>query len=100
LALAPPVVATEEPGSEQGATGRVRIVDNRFRPRSVTVERGTRVRWSNAGRNAHTVTADNGSFDSGPLAPGDRFRRRFRRVGTFTYHCTIHPRMSGTIQVV
>ncbi|HSJ50512.1 MAG TPA: hypothetical protein VLA90_04395, partial [Actinomycetota bacterium] len=48
LALAPPVGATEEPGSEQGATGRVRIVDNRFRPRSVTVERGTRVRWSNA----------------------------------------------------
>lgn len=89
------------PGAELGVTrSRVRIVDNRFRPATITVERGTRVRWRNAGRRTHTVTADDRSFDSGRLAPGERFARRFRATGTFPYHCTVHPRMTGTIQVV
>ncbi|HEX6329880.1 MAG TPA: hypothetical protein VF129_01130 [Actinomycetota bacterium] len=100
LGLAPSVGATVERGAEreaeQGAIARVRILDNRFRPRVVTVRRGTKVRWANAGRRNHTVTADDRSFDSGLLAPGDRFARRFRRTGTFTYHCTVHPRMTGT----
>jgi plastocyanin len=104
LVLAQLAGAAEAPkppaGAERGTAARVRIVDNRYRPRTITVEAGTRVRWSNAGRNSHSVTADDRSFDSGLLAPGDRFARRFRRPGSYPFHCTVHPRMTGTIRVV
>jgi len=76
---------------------RVRIVDNAFRPVSITVDRGTVVKWVNRGDNTHTSTSD--SWDSGNISPGDSFRKRFRHRGTFSYHCTIHSNMMGTITV-
>ncbi len=81
------------------ATVRIRMRDNVFRPRSVTIQRGTRVRWVNRGNNPHTTTSDRGLWDSGILEPGESFTRRFRRAGTFRYHCEIHPGMTATIVV-
>ncbi|HJS27014.1 MAG TPA: cupredoxin domain-containing protein [Actinomycetota bacterium] len=89
--------ADEPQGTE---TARVRIVDNRFRPRNLTVDRGTRVRWVNRGSNPHTSTSNTGIWDSGTLSSGDRFSRRFGRRGTFRYHCEIHSTMTATITVV
>ena len=80
-------------------TVRIRMRDNAFRPRSVTIQRGTRVRWVNRGSNPHTTTSDAGLWDSGILSPGDSFSRRFRRVGTFRYHCEIHVGMTARIVV-
>jgi plastocyanin len=101
LAL-PPVAAASAPG-DRGASEvrRVRMVDagvNRFRPGRLTVDRGTRIRWVNAGSLSHTTTSDDGDWDR-RLSPGDTFTRRFRRAGTFSYRCTIHPEMRGTIVV-
>ena len=76
---------------------RVRIVDNRFRRASISIERGTVVKWVNRGSNTHTSTSN--SWDSGNLLPGDHFKRRFRRRGTFSYHCSIHSNMHGTVTV-
>jgi plastocyanin len=76
---------------------RVRIVDNRFRPASISIERGTIVKWVNRGDNTHTTTSD--SWNSGNLSPGESFKKKFRRRGTFSYHCNIHPSMLGTITV-
>jgi plastocyanin len=45
------------------------------------------------------VTADDGSFDSGSLATDATFSQTFDAAGTFAYHCTIHPSMTGTITV-
>lgn len=90
------VVGLAAPASGGGAR-RVRIVDNRFRPRTVTIERGTRVRWVNTGNRDHTTTGR--GWNSGSLDPGDTFRRRFNRRGTFAYRCTIHATMRGTIVV-
>jgi hypothetical protein len=45
------------------------------------------------------VTADNGAFDSGRLASGSTFSQTFDTADTFTYHCEIHPQMTGTIVV-
>ena len=78
-------------------TQRARIVDFAFRPGRIEVDRGTRVRWTNQGNVSHTVTAS--SFDSGTLAPGDSFSRLFRRAGTFRFHCSIHPDMTGQVVV-
>ena len=47
----------------------------------------------------HTVTADDGSFDGGPLATGATFSQTFSTAGTFSYHCKIHPSMTATITV-
>jgi plastocyanin len=78
----------------------VKIVDFGFEPKTVTVNAGEVVTWTNTGARSHTVTADNGSFDSGALAPGDPFANLFEKAGTFTYRCTIHPtRMKGTVIV-
>ncbi len=78
---------------------RVRIVDFAFTPRTVTIARGTRVRWTNTGSAVHTSTSNTGTWDSGTIAPGASFSRVFRRTGTFRYHCSIHPNMKGKIVV-
>ena len=93
--------ATERPQGPRGASPveRIRIVDNRFRGGSITVERGTVVKWVNRGDNTHTSTSDTGVWNSDNLLPGESFRRRFRRTGTFAYHCNIHSDMTGTITV-
>lgn len=83
----------------RGGDPRVRIVDNRFRPRDITIARGTRVRWVNRGNNPHTTTSNTDLWDSGTLSSGERFTRRFGRRGTFNYHCEIHPTMTATITV-
>jgi plastocyanin len=81
---------------------RVRMLDrggnNRFRPATVTIDRGTRVRWVNVGNDDHTTTSNTGAWDRW-LDPGERFTRRFRTAGTFPYRCTIHPEMVGTVVV-
>jgi plastocyanin len=74
--------------------------DNFFRPRRLVVDRGTRVVWRNRGARPHTTTANGGQWDSGTLQPGESFGRRFRRTGTFRYHCEIHSGMTGKIVVV
>lgn len=77
----------------------VSIVDFAFEPASVEVPAGSTVTWTNTGAAPHTVTADDGSFDSGQLAPGATFSQTFDSRGDFIYHCTIHPQMTGTISV-
>ena len=47
---------------------------------------------------AHTVTADDGSFDSGKMADGE-FKHAFDQPGTYGYHCSIHPDMKGMVTV-
>ena len=74
------------------------IVDSAYRPPDVTVTVGDVFRYQ-SGQLAHTVTADDGSFDSGEVAPGKTFSHFFDRTGVFTYHCTIHG-MTGKLTVV
>lgn len=98
LVLAPWADADARGDRTTGATrARVRIVDNAFSPRRITIDRGTVVRWVNTGVNNHTSTGN--AWDSGIISPGDSFRRQFGRRGTFRYRCTIHSFMRGTIRV-
>lgn len=84
-----------------GVTARVRARDNFFRPRTITVERGTRVRWVNRGSNPHTTTSTKGLWDK-DIPVGGSASRVFRRRGTFRYICTIHEDlgMRGRVVVV
>ncbi len=77
----------------------VDIVDFAFDASSITVEAGSTVTWTNVGDATHTVTADDGSFDSGDLATDDTYSVTFDEPGTYTYACSIHPDMIGEIIV-
>jgi plastocyanin len=100
VVLAPSVGAQERGAGASGATlvARVRIIDFAFRPRNLAIARGTVVRWVNRGGRTHTTTS-NTSLWNHTLAPDETFTRRFRRMGTFAYHCSIHPQMTGAITV-
>jgi plastocyanin len=70
-----------------------------YAPGSRKIQPGTWVTWSNDGQDAHTVTANDGSFDSGNLDPSEGFSWFFDQPGTFQYTCTLHPWMTGRIIV-
>lgn len=77
----------------------VNIEGSSFSPEVITVKAGGEVVWKNKDAAAHTVTADDGSFDSGALGQGDQFRRKFPSAGTFKYSCDNHAWMKGTVEV-
>jgi plastocyanin len=70
-----------------------------FGPSQVDVLPGETVAWSNVSPRVHTVTAGAGLFDSGELLPGAGFAQRFDAPGAYAYHCTIHPEMTGEVDV-
>jgi len=65
----------------------------------VTIRAGSAVLWTNKDGAPHTVTAKDGSFDSGNLAQGASFSFTFQKAGTYDYFCAIHPSMKGTVVV-
>jgi plastocyanin len=101
LMFVPPAVA-QDAGVEsvpiQNAWS-VNIGDNFFDPPQSAVEPGSTITWTNNGDEPHTVTADDGSFDSGMLNPGDSYTVAFDGQGTVTYHCAIHPEMRGSVTI-
>ena len=78
----------------------VTIGDNFFSPQNSSVYVGTTVRWTNVGRRQHSSTSTTGQWDSGLLSEGQTFNYTFNSVGTFSYFCTEHGGMTGTITVV
>ena len=88
-----------EPTGQTSAAAAVSMGDNFFSPARKRVKPRTTVTWTNNGQNPHTATADNGSFDTGRLAPGERGSKTFKKLGKFPYFCQIHPNMRGTIKV-
>jgi hypothetical protein len=78
----------------------VSVVDNAFEPTQTVINPGDTVVWSDMGNNPHTVTADDGSFDSASggmmtLARGQTFSHTFTAPGTYPYHCRIHGAAGG-----
>jgi uncharacterized protein (TIGR03118 family) len=77
----------------------VNIVNFAFAPPTITVAAGTQVQWTNQDGFAHTVTADDAGFHSDSLEHNETFSQTFSAVGTYSYHCSIHPFMKGKIVV-
>ena len=76
------------------------VADNEFKPNDATVAQGGTVTWKLVGAAAHTVTADDQSFNSGLLKPGESYQYTFTTLGSFSYACLVHPGMTATIKVV
>lgn len=70
-----------------------------YSPSPLTVGVGSAVTWVNNDSVAHTSTSNGGTWNSATIAPGGRFTFTFQSAGTYTYHCTIHPGMTGTVVV-
>lgn len=70
-----------------------------FSPEELTIAVGTEVVWTNGDSAKHTVTANEGAFDSPVLEEGDTFSFVFTTPGTFAYFCNFHPDMTATITV-
>jgi LPXTG-motif cell wall-anchored protein len=85
--------------AKAAASGAVTIVDFEFTPAQITIDQGDTVTWTNNGPTAHSATAPDGSFDTGILPAGQSRSHTFNEAGTYSYICTPHPNMHGTIVV-
>ena len=79
---------------------KISMKNSAFNPSSLTVTTGATVTWMNDDSMVHTVTADDGSFNSGDIQPGGSYSRTFNTTGANPYHCVHHNGMTGTVSVV
>ncbi|MEX2155944.1 MAG: cupredoxin family copper-binding protein [Gemmatimonadales bacterium] len=70
-----------------------------FAPNRIEIAAGATIRWTNTDMVVHTVTADDGSWDSGPIEPGATWHHTFATAGDYSFHCTPHPFMKGVLVV-
>jgi plastocyanin len=94
--------------SARADTQQVEIRNSAYVPAERRITVGDTVTWVNLDDTAHSVTADDGSFDSSPtcigglncMSKGSSFPHTFNQTGTVTYHCRVHGQaMTGSIVV-
>ena len=79
----------------QAGSVTVQVVDNAYQPKQVEIDSGGTVVWQQTGELPHTVTADDGSFNSGEMGQGDTFSHAFQSPGTYPYYCEFHGAPGG-----
>jgi LPXTG-motif cell wall-anchored protein len=89
----------QKTSAKAAASGSVAIADFQFAPGQITINQGDTVTWTNNGPTPHSATAPDGSFDTGIFPAGQSRSHTFNDAGTFSYICTPHPQMQGTIVV-
>ncbi len=76
---------------QAGTTVNVEVGDNFFKPKTLEIEPGTTVKWSNKGRNIHSITPDKGKkFGKPTLSPGGTYKFTFADPGEYPYYCSFH----------
>lgn len=91
-------IAQDKQFDETKVTISVGTVSSGMVPTSITVKKGTEITWTNRDNQVHTVTGS--GIDSGNLQPNASWSKKFDAVGSFDYHCGVHPVMQGTVNVV
>ncbi len=82
------------------APGAAYITSNQFYlPSTFNAKVGQTVVWKNLDLNPHTITSDNGLFQSGNMDRNAAFSFTFTKAGTYSYSCDYHPWMTGRIVV-
>jgi plastocyanin len=80
-------------------THTVTIQNFSFNPAMISVKPGDTVVWTNKDPMGHTITGDNGGPASPTIGTNGTYSFTFNDVGTFAYHCSIHPSMKGVVVV-
>jgi Icc protein len=99
-----PIAITDVPLEEEGkiaaASGRQVVVDNfSFAPARTAVPVGTTITWTNRDDVPHNVISTEKKFASPVLDTDQTFSHTFDAPGTYTYYCSIHPKMTGQVVV-
>lgn len=90
---------TSTPSNVSTSANGIQIQANSFNPDTLTVKVGTKVTWTNNDSYDHTVTSDDGTFDSGRLSANSSYSFTFAKVGTYSYHCSVHTFMTAKVIV-
>lgn len=88
--------AAETPPASQT---EVKIDNFSFTPPTITIPAGTAVRWINHDDIPHNVVSDDKSFKSKVMDTDEEFTYTFAKPGTYSYFCSIHPKMTGKVVV-
>ena len=96
---AKPSQAASKDLSTSSSPNQVVVENFSFQPGTLTVKTGTTVTWVNHDDIPHTVNENNKVFKSGTLDTDAKFSYKFTSPGTYSYFCSLHPRMTGQIIV-
>ena len=98
LAIASPKLHANA-GETPSAGADVKIDNFAFGPQSLTVKVGTTVIWTNRDDIPHTVVSSDGMFKSKARDTDETFSYKFDKAGTYSYFCSLHPKMTGQVVV-
>jgi plastocyanin len=91
----------KETDTNSGKQNRIEIKDFAFNPQTLTVKSGETVTWINRDEEPHTVVSVEKQFKKSTALDTDQtFTITADAPGTYTYFCSVHPKMTGTIVVV
>lgn len=99
IAAGRPTVSASGPATNSPAASEVKIDNFSFTPPTITVATGTQVTWTNGDDIPHNVVSDDQTFKSKTLDTDEKFSFTFTKPGTYSYFCSIHPKMTGKIVV-
>jgi plastocyanin len=83
----------------QSSPTDVRVDNFSFGPETLTVPTNSTVTWVNKDDVPHTIASNDGLFKSKALDTDDKYSYTFTKPGTYSYYCSIHPKMVGKIVV-
>jgi plastocyanin len=92
----PSVKANDQPSAANVA---VKIDNFVFGPQAITVPVGTTVTWTNSDDIPHTAVSTDGVFKSKVMDTDEKFSYTFTKAGTYSYYCSVHPKMTGQVVV-
>ena len=86
-------------GEDKPSTTEVQVDNFSFTPETLTVPVNTAVTWVNKDDVPHVIASNDGMFKSKGLDTDDKYSYTFAKAGTYSYYCSIHPKMVGKIVV-
>ena len=90
----------KDAGGPGGGENKIQIKDFAFNPQTLTVKSGDKITWINRDEEPHTVVSVEKQFNkSSALDTDQEFTITAGAPGTYTYFCSVHPKMTGTIVV-
>jgi plastocyanin len=96
------LILDPSPAKSQGSSAQpaeVKVDNFSFSPDTLTVPVNTTVTWVNKDDVPHVIASSEGSFKSKGLDTDDKYSYTFTKPGTYSYYCSIHPKMTGKIVV-
>jgi plastocyanin len=99
VAARPASTFAATPDDKAASEVAVKIDNFSFSPAIITVPVGTTVRWTNRDDIPHTIVSDDKTIKSKPLDTDEQFTYTFSKAGTYSYFCSIHPKMTAKIVV-